>query len=247
MERDPSYYDRLRRKEWREAATIGPSALSRYRIIMRLVKEFQFKDGLLDIGSGTGTLMAKLIDLSGFKEVLGSDFSEEAVKLGREKGLEVFRADIIKLSDFKDRRFNSVICSEVLEHIEDDAKALSNICQLIEKGGKVLITVPYSMEYWSIHDEFSGHVRRYGAKELADKVESSGFIILNLFIWGAVFFSIYYNILVKTSPSRVMNLDNHTKSCKKILGRILYHLFMLDDLMEWSKRGRRIFLVAQKR
>ncbi|MEE8116593.1 MAG: class I SAM-dependent methyltransferase [Gemmatimonadales bacterium] len=57
--------------------------------------------------------------------------------------------------------YDVLLAMDVLEHIEDDAEALSHWLSFVKPGGYVLITVPAFDWLWSNHDERLGHVRRY--------------------------------------------------------------------------------------
>jgi SAM-dependent methyltransferase len=75
---------------------------------------------------------------------------------------------------FGDASFDRVIASEVLEHIEDDATAVSELARVLKPGGRAAITVPRWLPEricWALSDEYhaneGGHVRIYRASELA--------------------------------------------------------------------------------
>jgi hypothetical protein len=55
---------------------------------------------------------------------------------------------------------------DVLEHVEDDFRLLSDILTLIPVGSHVLITVPAEPALWTVHDESFGHWRRYDMPRL---------------------------------------------------------------------------------
>jgi len=246
-EKQSDYYDSLRKNEWKDAASIGPSSLSRFRIIIKLMKKHNFGGPILDIGCGSGTLLVKIKNAFPGCKLLGSDFSIESVKQSKEKGFTVFQADLSNVNTFSQEiRYKSIICSEVLEHISDDKNAISTLEKLLNHEGMLLITVPYSMKYWSSHDNFSGHVRRYEFQELISKIESNNLKIIDCFIWGGLFYSFYHKILRNTDPKRIMNTKEKKRTVKIIIGRFFYFLFIFDDFFIMLKRGRRIFLVAKK-
>ncbi len=203
---------------------------------------------LLDIGCGIGTLIKKISVQTDLKGISGCDFSREAVETSRKLGFNVFQADLTEIEPFGEARYNSIICSEVLEHIYRDDIAISNLYKLLEKKGKIIITVPYSMKYWSPHDEFSDHIRRYDYDELTNKMQQANFKILDAFVWGYPFFSTYYRFLTKMQPGKLMQDGNSRfDQFKKYISRVLYYIFYLDDLFTFTKKGRRIFLIAEKR
>jgi len=245
-EKDSSYYDILRKNEWKQSAGIGPSSRSRYRILIRLMKKHNLSGSLLDCGCGAGVLLTHIHKMNRFKELSGSDFSEEAVLLAKMKGHDVFQADLTKIETFSGKKFDVIICSEVIEHIMDDNLALNNLYKLLLPQGRLLVTVPYSNEYWSQHDDFSGHVRRYSAGELKEKISSANFQIVEYFIWGRVFYALYHKYLIRQSPRKIMNYTTKSKLIiKKIGADLLFLLFFIEDLFISKKKGRRIFLVAE--
>lgn len=76
---------------------------------------------------------------------------------------------------FKESSFDSVICSEVLEHVEDDEGALKEIYRVLHAGGQLILTCPVRSEYLSFDDEFVGHYRRYDVQNLTERLSVIGF------------------------------------------------------------------------
>ena len=64
---------------------------------------------------------------------------------------------------------------DVIEHIEDDVRVLSEIHRALKPGGGLVVTVPQHRWLWSTQDEQAHHVRRYTRRELVQKVEDAGF------------------------------------------------------------------------
>jgi len=59
------------------------------------------KGPLVDVGCGSGTLLQKLKKELNFKNLFGSDFSEESVKLTINRGFKIFKADLTRIKYFK--------------------------------------------------------------------------------------------------------------------------------------------------
>ena len=93
---------------------------------------------------------------------------------------------------FEDNRFDVVICNHVLEHVQDDLKALGEILRVLKKGGYAILQVPFfapipekTFEDSAIIDTRerekvfgqSDHIRRYG-KDYASRIESVGFKVI---------------------------------------------------------------------
>lgn len=102
---------------------------------------------------------------------LGVDNNSTVIRLNKKKYSKNFytKADIctnkfIKISQsFKP---NSIICLNVLEHIEKDHKALKNMVNSIPVGSYLNILVPSHMNLYNEIDRLAGHFRRYSKKEL---------------------------------------------------------------------------------
>ena len=82
---------------------------------------------------------------------------------------------------FKDETFDKIICSEVMEHVDDDRKACSELARVLKKNGRIAITVPTffsEMIYDALTYEYftspGGHVRKYFPSELANMMRESG-------------------------------------------------------------------------
>ena len=92
------------------------------------------------------------------------------------------RGDATRLP-FADDTFDCVVTSEVLEHIQDDVTAISELRRVLKPGGTLGVTVPtwYPEKInWMLSDEYhapkspGGHVRIYSATELKAKLRSAG-------------------------------------------------------------------------
>lgn len=76
-----------------------------------------------------------------------------------------------------DRRPDTVIYINVLEHIEDDTGELQAIHQTLADGGRCLIFVPALQSLYGNFDREVGHFRRYSRRELEAKCRSAGFTV----------------------------------------------------------------------
>ena len=119
--------------------------------------------------------------------VLGSGPGEEARWLGRfgpvvaldREGRADVRGDAQRLP-VRDRSADWVCAFDVLEHLEDDGEALSEMRRSCRPGGRVLVTVPAHPWLWSDHDRVNRHLRRYRSRDLKVLAEASGCRLLRL-------------------------------------------------------------------
>lgn len=97
----------------------------------------------------------------------------------------VLRGDATRLP-FEDDTFDSIVTSEVLEHIQDDVSAIAEFHRVLKPGGSLAVTVPTWFPEkinWMLSDEYhapkspGGHVRIYSATELKAKLRTAGFTV----------------------------------------------------------------------
>ncbi len=146
-------------------------SVGRRDLVYRMVKKktTDLKEiSILEVGFGSGELL-KLFQESGAK-VYGIENSEDLIFKAKKQALSVRLARAEKLP-FADNFFDFVFALDVLEHLEDDVKALKEIFRVIKKGGYCLAIVPAFNFLWSSRDERLGHKRRYTTKMLRAKFQ----------------------------------------------------------------------------
>jgi SAM-dependent methyltransferase len=104
-------------------------------------------------------------------------------KFRRRPGVEVEHLDLnddrcLELAHYD---FDSVVCLNVLEHVEDDEGALRRLHTLCGEGGTVAIYVPAGPSLFGTMDKVVGHYRRYTREELQAKMELAGFVVEKIF------------------------------------------------------------------
>ena len=105
--------------------------------------KFIQKGPVLDVGCGQGDFLLTL-RRNGF-ECVGVEFDQDAVLVAREKGLNVYHADIRTISDYQEKLgggFPFITLSHVLEHMTDPIKTLKEISSLLSDDGRLIIVVP---------------------------------------------------------------------------------------------------------
>lgn len=127
---------------------------------------------IFDIGCGTG---ANGLMLEEFGRVHGTDMSQEALTLSRERGHSRLARCRIENLCFADDTFDAITALDMLEHVDDDLGGMKELYRVCKPGGTLLVTVPAYGFLWSEHDEALHHRRRYTASELRNKLSVSGF------------------------------------------------------------------------
>jgi SAM-dependent methyltransferase len=134
---------------------------------------------VLEIGCGTGYVLSGLRQALPQARFVGSEITAvglgyAAQRLGPEVSLFQMDARAIPFSG----EFDLIAACDVLEHLDNDVTALSEIHRALKPGGGVLLTVPQHPLLWSQTDVLACHVRRYRRNELAEKCRDTGFNVV---------------------------------------------------------------------
>ncbi|MCA9497452.1 MAG: class I SAM-dependent methyltransferase [Nanoarchaeota archaeon] len=138
------------------------------KIFSKFLKRGKKKLKILDLGAGTGF---NYDAASKFGEVHCLDFEKAAIKSCKKKGIKhTYLGDAHNLDMFKDSTFDVVMAIELIEHLDDDSKALSEVKRVLKKGGYFIGTTPAHKHLWSVDDDLAHHKRRYSKKNLKSKL-----------------------------------------------------------------------------
>jgi SAM-dependent methyltransferase len=120
---------------------------------------------VLEIGSGTGNMTKHLVPRDAY---VASDVNPLYLQTLRtlvsdRPYLDVTLTDVTRRESFPSprERFDTVVCLNVLEHVEDDVGALRNLRDALAPGGRAIILVPQGPGLFGSLDEVLGHRRRY--------------------------------------------------------------------------------------
>lgn len=146
---------------------------------------------ILDVGCSIGNITRFYASR---ERVVGVDLSGEAVARIRRRfaPLPGFSACVADLGDpdfpraLAGERFDTIVCLNVLEHIEDDAAALRRFAALLEPEGRLLLLVPALRPLYGSMDAADGHFRRYEAPSLRRALSAGGFEPLKMFYFNFV-------------------------------------------------------------
>lgn len=134
------------------------------------------KTRFLEIGCGTGDFIQQIEDNKSL-EITGSEIYLKGLQYAKKNLPNV---DFVQFDVTKGKigeQFDMITAFDVIEHIDDDAAAISNISQMLHKNGVLIISVPQHMFLWSQLDEIVKHKRRYSRWELVAKLKDNGFEI----------------------------------------------------------------------
>jgi ubiquinone/menaquinone biosynthesis C-methylase UbiE len=107
-----------------------------------LVSALRPKDSVLDLGCGAGTFTVDLARRG--IEVVGADVAEAALARARARSsnLDLRLVPFDGPLPFEDNSFTLVWASEVIEHVADTARWLSEVRRVLQPRGRLLLTTP---------------------------------------------------------------------------------------------------------
>ncbi len=203
-------------------------------------KKFLYGD-ILEIGCGVGNFTNQLL---AFGKVSAIDINKDYLKRTKKligSGGKVGFGDIEKGSYFfkKNKKFDTIVFLNVLEHIQDDEAALNNLFNLLKKGGKLILIVPSQKFLYGEIDRSIGHFRRYEKTELIKKLRSIGFETIKskkLNFLGAIGWFI---------AGKILREKKIKKGNIKIFNLIAPFILSLENLLE-PILGISILVIAQR-
>lgn len=148
---------------------------SRNRLIVWAMRKF-FPDlgRFLEVGCGTGFVLAGIREALPHVSLMGSELYAEGLAIARRRlpGVPLVEMDALDVRFAGE--FGAVGAFDVLEHIDADEAVLEELRAAVLPGGGLLVTVPQHPRMWSAADDFAGHIRRYTRRELLAKARRTG-------------------------------------------------------------------------
>ena len=142
-------------------------------VVLETLTRFPPKGWLFEIGAGNGTVCAAA-QAAGWP-VVAVEPTIAWARNARNRGLRHVVCAHFQNAGFAAGALENVALFDVLEHIEDDTRFLTELRHLMPRDGRLYVAVPAYGFLWSGEDELSGHCRRYLASQLEERIAAAGF------------------------------------------------------------------------
>jgi 2-polyprenyl-3-methyl-5-hydroxy-6-metoxy-1,4-benzoquinol methylase len=230
---------------------------SRNRLFKSIVQRHLLPTGktkFLEIGCGTGDFIQQIAK-NDHLEITGSEIYLKGLVYAKKNlpSVDFVQFDVTqgKIGE----QFHIITAFDVIEHIENDDAALSNISQMLKKDGVLIMSVPQHMFLWSKLDEIVKHKRRYSRRELVAKLKAND---LDITFATSFLFTLFPLMLLSRlfdrgddqSPSDERALEKRVKF-SGVLNTIFDFLMRIDEglirLGASLPFGGTLVVVARKR
>ena len=140
---------------------------------------------IIDVGSGGGAVAQALQE---FGHVTACDIDVRcAASVARRPGMS-FAYGTAEAIPFADGSFDLVTAFDVLEHLDDDVRALREMARVVSPVGLIAVTVPAYGWLWGRQDEISHHRRRYTGRSLRKAITAAGLSPRRLTAFNSILF-----------------------------------------------------------
>jgi len=169
LEKNRHFYDLL----WADASLVEPQRFNTWPLVQSLLSKSGQR---LEVAPG---LRPRL-------PILGTQFvdiSAPALAKLRGFGAQVVLSQVTSLP-FGAGAFDLVSALDIIEHVDDDITALSELSRVMKPGGTLLISTPLHASLWTSFDDFVGHKRRYDPSYLLSKLAQHHFLVERSAVFG---------------------------------------------------------------
>jgi SAM-dependent methyltransferase len=169
LEKNRSYYDML----WSDARLIEADRFNTWPLVQSLLPTAARR---LEVAPG----LRPRLPIAGTQFL---DISASAVAKLRGRGGQAVVGKVTCLP-FAESSFDLVCALDIIEHVDDDDGALSEVARTVKPGGAILMSVPLHAALWTSFDDFVGHKRRYEPSELLSKLAQHGLSVERSAVFG---------------------------------------------------------------
>lgn len=223
---------------WTDMVRYYPSGVHRRRLIAEWIAPIAPAE-ILDVGCGPGVMVDYLHTRFPTARFAGCDNAAQTIADNRRR-LPWCRFEVVDIGREKlDDQFDVVVCSEVLEHVFDDDRALAHLASMTKRY--LMLTVP-SGPLYPLEAGF-GHLRHYDLATFCRFVESHGLRVVRAESWGFPFMTAF-KAAANLRPNTTMAGFGAGRWSlpKKLFGAALTSLFYLNV----RNRGPQLLVLASR-
>jgi SAM-dependent methyltransferase len=169
VDKNRRFYDLL----WSGASLVEPQRFNTWPLVQSLLPASRRR---LEVAPG----LRPRLPIEGTQFV---DISVSALDKLRRRGAQAVIGEVTSLP-FADEAFDLVCALDIIEHVDDDEGALSELSRVATSGAELLISMPLHPSLWTSFDDFVGHKRRYEPPDLLAKLAKHHLVVQRSAVFG---------------------------------------------------------------
>lgn len=195
---------------------------------------------ILEVGAGIGNDIRILL---GKYKIIATDIDPEYLRILRNtysgyRNINVIPWDISRPPSDEIPKVETVLCSNVLEHIKNEETTLYNIRLILKEGGRIVVIVPAWEKLFCSIDKSLGHFRRYTKNSICNKLKKAGFKIDKCFSMNKI------GVLGWFVNGLILHRKSLGRFQMKVFNSFVWLLKLLDPVLPWT--GLSIVVIATK-
>jgi len=163
------FYDAL----WTDTRLIAPERFNTWPLVHSLLEQSRCR---LEVAPG----LRPRLPIEGTHFV---DLSATAIARLSECGASA-AVGLVTSLPFPDRSFDLVCAFDIVEHVDDDRAALSELARVAAPGATLLLSIPLHPSHWTAFDELVGHRRRYEPEKICAQLADQDLSVEQSAVYG---------------------------------------------------------------
>jgi glycosyltransferase involved in cell wall biosynthesis len=186
---------------------------------------------VLELDAGIGNLTARFCHRDRYVATEADEMFATRLyhRFARRPNVRTLRLSLTNADEMSglNEKFDTVLCLNVLESLQDDRSALANIQHVLDDGGRIIVMVPQGDELFGSLDQAVGRCRRYSRDQIIGLVSGAGYTIEKVIPFNHIGYLGWWlngKILKRHAIGRVQ---------LKLLDSMMWLIKHIDHLMPW--------------
>jgi len=196
---------------------------------------------VMEVGAGIGNNVRAMLDQ---ERIIATEPDPEYVAILRNafngrRRVEVVQWDVTTSPPAGIGKADTILCSNVLEHVVDEKTALVNMRSVLCDGGRIILVLPAGERLFGATDSALGHFRRYDMDSFAGRLNEAGFHVETLFSMNKV------GVIGWLINGRILRRKTLGRFQLKMFNAMVPVLKVVDPILPWT--GLSLIVVAKKK